>query len=594
MRRLLFDLETDNLLRDVTKVHCMVVMDIDTEEVFTFTEDTMEQGLQFLYDEAEMLGGHNIVSFDLKVLKKLYNWDHRPGTKVLDTLVTARMMHPDLRKKDQDRPGFPADLIGRHSLRAWGIRIGEHKADYNGGWAEFTEEMLLYCVQDVKTNLHLLRHLKPEDYPQAPITLEQRVQNIVTEMEEQGFPFDLASAQELYSSLVTRRDTLEQSLTKRFGSWTEIARQFVAKRDNKPRGIVKGQTVTVYKEVVFNPGSRVHIERALRAAGWEPTEFTPTGRAKIDEEVLHDLKLPGTEEIVEYLLIQKRLGQLADGDNGWLRVVGDDGRIHCNYNIMGTVHSRASHSKPNIGQVPNAHALYGPECRKLFGPFKRGWKQVGADMSGAQLRCLAHYIAFWDKGKYVDVVTTGDIHTFHQEAASPHIKSRNDSKTTIYAYLYGAAAPKIGAINGGGANLGRKVMDALATKVVGLGALHKALEAACEKGWIKGLDGRRVPVAQKRLALNYLVTSAEAILCKTWLADAWDQLHAKGYRHGWDKDFVFMAWVHDEIQVACREEIAEDVANILTACAKLAGADYGFKCPLASDYKIGDNWMECH
>jgi DNA polymerase I-like protein with 3'-5' exonuclease and polymerase domains len=137
-------------------------------------------------------------------------------------------------------------------------------------------------------------------------------------------------------------------------------------------------------------------------------------------------------------------------------------------------------------------------------------------------------------------------------------------------------------------------MDALATKVVGLGKLQDALAAACEKGWIKGLDGRHVPVSQKRLALNYLVTSAEAILCKTWLADAWDQLHAKGYRHGWDKDFVFMAWVHDEIQVGCREEIAEDVASILTNCAKLAGADYGLKCPLASDYKIGDNWMECH
>lgn len=592
-RHLLFDIESNGLLHTVTKVHCIAALDVDTEEEFFFTPDCIPQALELLY-EADTLIGHNIITYDLKVLKKLYNWDPRPGTNRLDTLVVARTIHPGLRKDDAARgPEWDTSLTGKNSLKAWGIRLGEHKADYDGGWEEYSDEMGSYCRQDIKTNLRLLRHLKPQEYPQSPLWLEHRVEEIVHEIELAGWSFDVKAAQALYTMLVGKLDALEKSLVEKFGTWREVDREFVAKRDNKPRGITKGETVTVYKQVTFNPGSRVHIEKKLREAGWEPDEFTPTGRAKIDDTILEDLNVSGAEDIVSYLLIQKRLGQLMDGDNGWLKMVDDKGLIHCRYNPMGTVHSRASHNHPNIGQVPNEYSLYGPECRSLF-VAPKGWKQVGADMAGAQLRCLSHYIAAFDGGAYGRIVCDGDIHTFHKDAAAPLIPSRDNAKTTIYAKLFGAGPPKIGKINGVSAKLGQRILDLLSSKIPALGSLEKAVNVACQKGWLKALDGRRVPVSSKRLGLNYLVTSAEAILCKRWMVDWWDHMYTLGYKHGWDGDFVLVGWVHDELQVAVRDGLEETVGNMLVEAARHSGDEYGFKTKLDSSFKIGNSWKDTH
>jgi DNA polymerase-1 len=591
-KSLLFDIETNGLLHQVTKVHCISIVDTKTEELFSFTPDTVENALPMLYEADEIIG-HNILQFDLPVLRKIFNWNPRPGTRRIDTLVVSRTIHPALKKEDMERGGFPGKLVGSHSLEAWGLRIGEHKAKYEGGWEEFNEDMLHYMEQDVRTNFRLLQYLKPWEYPKAPLELEHRVQEVAHQIELAGWPFDVKEAQELYSKLVGRRDALEKVLIEKFGTWKEIDRQFVAKRDNKPRGIVKGQTVTTWKDVTFNPGSRVHIEKKLREAGWEPEEFTPTGRAKINDDTLERLDLPEAKDLIEYLLIQKRLGQISDGDNGWLRVVDGQGLIHCSYNPMGTMHSRASHHNPNIGQVPNAHSLYGPECRNLFN-VPKGWRLVGADMAGAQLRCLAHYIASFDNGAYGRIVTEGDIHTYHMEAASPLIKCRDDAKTTIYAKLFGATATKIGKINGVSSKQGQHVLDLLATKIPALGKLEKAVKEASKKKWLKGLDGRRVPVASDRLALNYLVTSCEAILCKTWMVNWFDEMQAMGYTHGWDGDFVLVGWVHDELQVAVRYGLEAKVGELLVHHAKHAGDVYGFKVALKGDYKVGDTWKETH
>jgi len=593
-RRLLFDIESNGLLPSVSKVHCIVATDVDTDEVFCFTPETIEAGLDLLYNADELMG-HNIIAYDLRVLFKLYKWGPRPGTKLTDTLVVSRLKYPALAKDDdKSKPvGIIGRLIGSHSLKAWGIRLGEFKSEYNGGWEEFSQEMLDYCVQDNKTNVRLLRHLKPWEYPQAPLTLEHLVAEVVAEIEQNGWPFDTKKAQELYAVLCGKRDVLERSLAEKFGSWQQIDKQYIAKKDNKKRGIKKGDLVTNWKTVTFNPGSRVHIEKKLREAGWMPEKFTPTGRAQIDDEVLEDLTVPGAQELVDYLLIQKRLGQIGDGDNAWLKRAGEDGLIHCEYNPMGTTHSRASHNRPNIGQVPNAGSLYGPECRELF-KVPEGWSLVGADMAGAQLRCLAHYISFFDGGSYGEQVVDGDIHTLHQQAAAPFIPTRDASKKTIYAFLYGAGPPKIGSINGQSAQTGRRIIELLKTKVLGLGKLMRSVEQATEKGYIKGLDGRLVPTPAKRLGLNYLVTSAEAILCKNWLVSFRAQMETYGYTCGWGGDYVIVGYIHDELQVACKEALADFVGETLVKCAEQSGDNYNFKTRLNSDYKVGKTWKDTH
>lgn len=599
--RLLFDIEANGLLATITKVHCIAALDLDTEELRSFGPDQIDEALAYLY-EADELIAHNGLDYDFRALAKVKNWHPKPGTRRTDTLVISRTIHPDLKREDAKRIGWPKKLTGSHSLKAWGMRLGEHKGDYGydvdgkpiaGAWDEWSPEMQSYMEQDVRTNAVLLHYLKPWEYPSAPLELEHRVAALCLKMEEAGWPFDVTKAQELYIKLVARRDALEGALVDRFGSWQEVDKVFTPKRDNRTLGYTKGVEVTKYKTVTFNPGSRRHIEKKLREFGWQPTKFNDGGSAKVDEAELTAIDSPEAKDLVEFLLVQKRLGQLADGNNGWLRLVGSDGRMHGRYNHMGTNTSRAAHYSPNLGQVPKVSKPYGAECRALF-HVPPGWKQIGADMSGAQLRCLAHYVGHWDKGAYGRIVTDGDVHTYHMDCCDGLIKTRENSKTTIYAFLFGAQAPKLGKINGGDAKAGQQIMKLLSARVLGLGKLRDSIENLCKRGWLKGLDGRLIPIRSPHSALNAVIMCAEAVLCKTWLCNCYDRILSTGLQWGWDKDFVFLGFIHDEIQVAARDEHADAIKEIMVQEARAAGSAYGFRVRLDSEAKVGQNWRDTH
>jgi DNA polymerase I-like protein with 3'-5' exonuclease and polymerase domains len=410
-------------------------------------------------------------------------------------------------------------------------------------------------------------------------------------MWEQGWTFDLKKAQNLYTMLIEQKDQIEKQLVETFGQWEEIDRVLIPKKDNKKLGYVKDMPVTKMKTVVFNPGSRVHIEKKLRETGWEPTEFTDSGRAKLDENIISKIEQPEAQLLVKYLLIQKRTSQIGFGDSGWLRLVGEDGRVHGSINSLGTVTGRATHSNPNISQVPSNKVEYGAECRSCFS-VPKGWKLVGADMAGLELRTFAHYLSSFDKGEYAKVVCEGDVHTFNQEAAG--LPNRNMAKTFIYAWLFGAGDQKIGSIVGGSTKAGKELKERFLAKVPAIGKLKHSVDAAVTKGWVKGLDGRRLPVRSSHVGLNLLCQSSGSILCKTWLVSFYDQMVTNGYQHGYESDFVICGWIHDELQVACREELAETVGQLLVEQAKSAGKPYDFKVPLDSSFVIGNNWSETH
>lgn len=589
-RKILFDIETDGLLHQATKVHCIALIDTETGEQWSYKEENIEKALEELYD-AETLIGHNILAFDLPVLKKLYAFNRRPGCRVIDTLVTARLLHPQVKQEDFKRVDFDKKLIGSHSLRAWGVRLGEHKADYSGPWDQWSEEMHAYMEQDVRTNFRLLTHLKPWEYPPIPLHVEHRVAEICHWMQEEGWTFDKKKAAELYVNLVKRKDQLEQELIQKFGEWQEEAGVLIPKRDNKRLGYLKDVPVTKYKTVVFNPGSRVHIEKKLKEAGWQPTEYTDTGRAKLDESVLERLDLPEARQLVEYLLVQKRLGQVGDGDNGWLKLVQADGRIHGAINSCGTITGRATHNSPNVSQVPANRATYGKECRACF-TVPQGWKLVGADMAGLELRTFAHYLSIFDHGAYAKIVTEGDVHTHNQTMAG--LETRDQAKTFIYALIYGAGDQKIGTIVGGTSAQGAKLRHRFMRELPAYAKLKSRVETACSKGYIHGLDGRYLYIRSQHSALNTLLQGAGAILCKQWLMSFYDHMVAHGYTHGYSGDFVICGWIHDEIQVACKEELTDTVGNALVECAKRAGEPFRFTVPLDSSFTVGTNWSETH
>lgn len=342
------------------------------------------------------------------------------------------------------------------------------------------------------------------------------------------------------------------------------------------------------KHTPFNPGSRQHIYRVFKEKyDWKPKQFTPSGEPKVDDTILNELEYPEAKLLAEYFLLDKRIGQLAEGNQAWLKLVRN-GRIHGRVNTIGAVTGRCTHSHPNVAQVPANRVPYGERMRDLFVASK-GMKMVGADASGLELRCLAHYMAFWDKGEYAKVLLEDDIHSVNQKAAG--LPTRDNAKTFIYAFLYGAGDEKIGSIVGSGREAGKFLKSKFLKTLPALGSLVKMVKAAANKGYIKGLDGRNLKIRSEHAALNTLLQSAGAIVMKFALVEA-DRLLQQKFTSGVDYEFV--GNIHDEMQLECREEIAEEVGSIIVTAIENATEHFDFKCPLTGDYQVGDSWAKTH
>jgi DNA polymerase I-like protein with 3'-5' exonuclease and polymerase domains len=631
-RRLAFDLETDGLLDSVTRIHCAVAEDIDTGEVWSFADlapewrqpDTkplyghirpLSEFLDLYRDPGNHLVGHNVIKYDCAVIQKL----HGLGIdkfRITDTMVLGRLVHPDIKVTDFQRAArwreyktatdegrpfqgpipkeFPAKCIGLHSLAAWGYRLGLHKGDYDGGWESWSPAMHSYMLQDGAVSAELYRRLMANDPSAASVELEHRIAWLCAQIERNGFPFNVKAATELYGRLVDEREGLRRELVGLFPNWKERLPDFIPARNNKTKGYITGVPEERWKEHEFNPTSRDHIANRLQAKyGWKPTEFTDGGKATVDDEVLAKLPYPEAKPLARYFLLDKRIGQLAEGNQAWLKVQ-HEGKIHASYNTNGAVTGRATHSRPNISQVPRVSSEFGRDCRALF-HVPSGWVLLGADQSGLELRCLASDMSAFDGGDYAVVVTQGDVHTINQHAAG--LPTRDNAKTFIYAFLYGAGDDKIGSIAGKGAAVGKKLKQAFLAKTPALKKLIELVRAAAkERGWIKGLDGRKMPIRSDHAALNTRLQNSGAVICKRWGCDWEDELLAKGLKHGWDGDFAFLSWSHDEYQVAVRDDpkIIETVRNAAVKTGRAAGLPYNFKCPLDVETKTGANWAETH
>jgi DNA polymerase I-like protein with 3'-5' exonuclease and polymerase domains len=404
-----------------------------------------------------------------------------------------------------------------------------------------------------------------------------------------GFPFDEQAGWKLYGELSNRRTEIEAELQEVFLPWREET-EFIPKVNNKKLGYVKGEPFIKVKETVFNPCSREHIARALRERyDWKPDEFTETGLAKVDETVLSALEYPEAKLLSEYLMLQKRLGQLGEGKQAWLKLV-KKGRIHGRVNHMGTHTSRCTHSNPNTGQIPSTGATYGSACRSLF-IAPDGYRIIGCDVSGLELRALAHYMALYDGGAYADEILTGDIHTTNMEAAG--LPSRATAKTFIYGFLYGGGDEKIGSIVGKDAKAGRRLKAQFLKKTPALAKLRDNVSKAAEnRGYLKVLDGRKVPVRHKHASLNTLLQSTGAIICKRWLVEFHRKMQAEGFVLG--EDYYQAAFVHDELQIIAKKSITERVGALCVEAIKDAGEAYNFRLRLDGEYNVGKNWAETH
>jgi DNA polymerase-1 len=624
------DLETDGLLDTVSKIHCLVIKDKSTGKNYRYSPSQIREGLEHL-STFDLIVMHNGVSYDYAVIRMLHPDIKLP--EILDTLLMSRLIFPnikdiDFNKRDRDKNyPLPMNMYGRHSLESWGYRLGILKGDYgkNTDWKLYTPEMLDYCEQDVEVTDVLYEMLKPHiaDFGQS-VWVEHEFAKIIHRQVERGWAFDIKKATQLYSELVAKRQQIAMEMTNTFDGWWEEMKSpayYTCKGIKAPtkaevrakvkahfphmklreidEEIVAGENRK--KHIPFNPSSRQHIHKVFAEKyNWKPKEFTERGEPKIDDDILKAMPYPEAQMLAEYFMLEKRIGQLAEGNQAWLKLV-KQGRIHGSVNTNGAVTGRCTHSHPNVAQVPAARKNrdgsvkmgheggYGYECRELF-TTTSGMVLVGADASGLELRCLAHYMAYWDNGKYSTIVTTGDIHTENQNAAG--LPNRDNAKTFIYAFLYGAGDSKIGSIVGGGSKAGKALKERFLATLPALKSLVGMVQGAAKKGYIRGLDGRKLLIRSPHAALNTLLQGAGAILMKVALIFADRFLQEAGLVPG--RDYEFVGNIHDEIQCECLPQHAEFVGETLTRAIKHAGEFFSFKCPLDGNYSKGSSWASTH
>jgi hypothetical protein len=591
--RLVFDIETNGLLPQLTTIHCIAIRDLDecdrrVNSMKTYRPTEIEDALDRLECADEIIG-HNVIGFDIPAIQKLFP-DWKPRGKVTDTLVLSRLIKADLLTDDSMRvkhpEGFLKRFYGSHSLKAWGMRMGNLKGDYDGGWDTFNEDMLLYMVQDVNVTCDLLKLLcLDNDFSERCIELEHDLAEVCFRIGNNGWTFDGEKAAALYATLCQRRLDLEIDLATLFEPW-EIRTPFTPKVNNKSRGYEKGVTIDKVVEVHFNPNSRKHIARCLiEKYNWKPKVFTPSGDAKIDEDVLIAMSYPEAKKLAEAFLVQKRIAMLSEGNAAWMKLVDGDGKIRHNLISGGTISGRASCRSPNLQQIPSTRSVYGQECRELF-TVPKGWLLVGSDLSGLELRCLANVLE--DGGEYAKQILESDIHTFNQEAAG--LVTRDQAKTFIYALMYGGGDSMIGKIVGGTAKDGKRLKGDFDKNVPAFKRLKAELKSAFkQKGWLRGIDGRKLFVRSEHRCLSQLLQSSGAILCKEWVRLIDQQINTQGL------DAYIMGWVHDEVQIACKnKEVAENVGNIARRTALEAGEAFGFSIPIEAEYNIGQTWADTH
>ena len=597
---LVFDLESDGLYDEVTVVHCIVIHDITKQKTFTYGPESIANALNHL-ETADVLIGHNIIFYDLPVLEKLYNFKFNKQT--IDTLVCSRLIWPKeiLNSIDDEYYSHvPGGLKGSPSLKAWGYRLSDHKIEFKD-FSQYSEEMAAYCRQDVNVTYKLWEKICKQNYALSALELEHRFAWCINKQIKAGIPFDTDAALDLVDKLKTKQKELEEKLKEVF---LPIVHQetFIPKVNNAKRGYVKGQPFVKTRVEEFNPGSRQQIaDRLKQKYNWKPERTTEKGNPILDDDVLEKLPYPEAKLLAEYMLIKKRLGQIADGNNAWLKLVNNDtGRMHGDLITNGCITGRCAHRNPNMGQVPASYSPYGKECRSLFHA-PQGWSLIGIDAKALELRCLAGYLARFGDTNYAKVVIDpeADIHTYNQEMFG--VATRDISKRLLYGLLYGCGSLKAGTIIDSNekdeAVLRKLGSTAINSFMRGVPALQKLKDGIdqkiTERNYLLGLDKRVLHCRSAFKGLNVLLQSAGAIIMKQVVINIHDNIEKNlGLVHG--NDWEQMLMVHDEVQLACKPEYVEQIKEQALISFVQAGEYFDFACPIEGDAKVGFTWEETH
>lgn len=588
MEVLIADCETDGFLDTMTRVWTLQIGTAEGEDVTVYADQPgfppLREGLDRL-KTADRVVFHNGMKFDIHAINRVFPNTLTPE-QIYDSLVVSRLLEPQSKK---------------HSLRDLGQRLGVYKGDFEGDFSRFSNEMVEYAIQDIVVGRAVYRDQQRRiaetgmNYDLA-IWIECLFAYIISLQEQNGFLLDLPKVYALEAELRQELMDIKRELQ-------EVFPPIVTERYSEKTGKRLKDKVEV-----FNPGSSSQIAQRFRDKyGWKPKVFTPTGKPKMDEKVLSKLKFPEAKAMLRYLRVQKQLGQIVDGDNGWLKLVDEKtSRVYGAVNTLGASTGRCSHFKPNMAQVDKKDK----RMREVW-KAREGWKLVGCDAEGLELRKLAHYIHPLDGGATVERIVSGkkedgsDIHSVNQKAAGLYL--RDSAKTAIYAMIYGGSDPKLGEVvindalqagqpapKGSKKALGEKLRSDLSKGTKGLDKLIRMVsKKAVKQGFVKGIDGRRIYIKSPHSAFNFLLQGGGAVVMKlAAVIFHFERVPQMGITYG--EDFAYCANVHDEVQIECKPELAEPIGQQFADSIREAGERLGVRCPLAGSYDIGDNWRQTH
>ena len=557
--KVVFDIETT---LNADKIWCIICKHNKT--YYQFTDGKNLHRFEEFAKETKEFIGHNIIGFDVPVVNKFFGKDLFTNCKITDTLVLSRLLNPV--------------IDGGHSLKNWGTKLGQAKIEFEQ-FEYLSDDMLKYCRNDVELTERLYKFLirKIVDFGES-VQLEHDVARIIQTQHDKGFKLDIINAYGLQAKFQEDMNDLTTKVRKTFPP-LRLEEEFIPKSNNKSRGYVKGVPFTKVKFKEFNLGSRQQIAERLVMLGWKPKKKTDKGHIIVDEKVLSQIKdIPEAKLINRFLMLQKRIAQVSS----WIEAVREDGRVHGKVITNGTITGRMSHQSPNMAQVPAVYSPYGKECRGLW-TIDKGYKLVGVDASGLELRMLAHYMNDKD---YINEVINGDIHTSNKIAAG--LESRDEAKTFIYAFIYGAGNRKIGSIIGGSERDGERIKEKFLRATPSLRRLREKVERVAQRRWVRGIDQRKIIIRHPHAALNTLLQGAGACVMKKALTLLEEYVITKRIR-------AFpVVNVHDEFQYEVQSDRADEFGRLAVQSIRDAGDLLNVRCPLNGEYKIGNNWSETH
>jgi DNA polymerase-1 len=638
----ILDIET-NGIDAPDKLWCIVCKDLDSGEVATWNfpsgvpGDHPEALKGFLSSSISASGwiGHNIIGYDLPILKSFIPSFTFEKSNVIDTLVVARLLH--------------YNIDGGNSLDAWGNRLGFPKSAHSD-FSSYSQQLVDYCINDVLVTEKLYAFFSEYIYsPQwaRSLRLEHDVAWLCNDLHDNGFSFDAGGAEALLLAVRDRLRSLESELAESFQTRPRLVRSVHPKvtrsgtlsrvdfrwlEDSSDLTRYNGGPFSLIAFEPFNPGSPKQCVERLWECGWQPYDKTKghiaierelsehrrrrnqgtsanertTRTAELEERLEHFRKygwkvneanlatLPRTapeaaHKLVEWLTLESRRSTLEE----WLKSYNPStGRIHGRFNHIGAWTGRMSHNSPNMANIPGHGSLYGDEMRSLWRA-EPGSYLVGVDADGIQLRILAHYMNDKD---YINAIVNGnkddgtDQHSLNKRALGSVCSSRDVAKTFVYAFLLGAGTGKVSQILDCSLDDAKDAVQKFLDYYPGLRALRDhRIPADADRGYFIGLDGRLVACDSQHLMLAGYLQNGEAVIMKTanllWI----NKLEEEKI------PFRQVNFVHDEWQVEVQSLThATKAGNLMVRAIEETGSILKLNCPLTGNAKIGRNWLETH